>query len=241
MQTTRSGKAPTPPKAISTTRRARGSGVFESLRDMAIAYQLKPGERLSEIELAQRLGVSRTPVREALARLVTDGFLLPASRGFMRRPLDVQESLDLYEARSAVESACIALAIQRATDEEIAQAKAYLATSRQVAPGTSVERLVELDEGFHLLIADMARNQELRRMLVTLNERIRFIRWIDMESIGRSATQKEHLQILKALQARDVAAAQQELGDHIGRRRDQIVEAITKGLARIYLPSDASD
>jgi len=81
----------------------------------------------------------------------------------------------------------------------------------------------------------------LRRMLVTLNERIRFIRWIDMESIGRNATQKEHLQILKALQARDVAAAQQELGDHIGRRRDQIVEAITKGLARIYLPSDASD
>jgi len=241
MQTTRSGKAPAASRAISTARRARGSGVFESLRDMAIAYQLKPGERLSEIELAQRLGVSRTPVREALARLVTDGFLLPASRGFMRRPLDVQESLDLYEARAAVESACVALAIQRATDEEIAQAKAYLASSRQVAPGTSVERLVELDEGFHLLIADMARNQELRRMLVTLNERIRFIRWIDMESIGRNATQKEHLQILKALQARDVAAAQQELGDHIGRRRDQIVEAITKGLARIYLPDDAQD
>jgi len=241
MQTTRSGKAPAASRAISTARRARGSGVFESLRDMAIAYQLKPGERLSEIELAQRLGVSRTPVREALARLVTDGFLLPASRGFMRRPLDVQESLDLYEARAAVESACVALAIQRATDEEIAQAKAYLASSRQVAPGTSVERLVELDEGFHLLIADMARNQELRRMLVTLNERIRFIRWIDMESIGRNATQKEHLQILKALQARDVAAAQQELGDHIGRRRDQIVEAITKGLARIYLPDDARD
>jgi len=236
MKTTRAPKAPPP---ISKVRRARGSGVFESLRDMAIAYRLKPGERLSEIELAQRLGVSRTPVREALARLVADGFLLPAARGFMRRPLDVQESLDLYEAREAVESACLKLAIARATDDDIARARAYLADTRQLPPDTTAERLVELDEGFHLQIADMARNQELRRMLVTLNERIRFIRWIDMARIGRGATQKEHLQILKALQARDAAAAQQELSGHIGRRREQIVEAITQGLARIYLPADA--
>jgi DNA-binding GntR family transcriptional regulator len=224
---------------ISKMRRERGSGVLEALRKMAISYQLKPGERLSEIELSQRLGVSRTPVREALARLVNDGFLLPASRGFVRRPLDVQETLDLYEARVAVESACLSLAIQRATDEEIAQAKAYLAASQKAAPDTPVEQLVELDEGFHLRIADMARNQELRRMLGVLNERIRFIRWIDMENVGRNATQKEHQQILKALQARDEAAAQQALKTHIGLRKEQIVEAIAKGLARIYLPPEA--
>ena len=72
---------------ISSTRRERGSDVLATLRQMAISYQLKPGERLSEIELAERLGVSRTPVREALSRLVNDGFLAPVSRGFMRRPL----------------------------------------------------------------------------------------------------------------------------------------------------------
>jgi len=76
-------------------------------------------------------------------------------------------------------------------------------------------------------------------MLGVLNERIRFIRWIDMENVGRSATQKEHLHILKALQARDEAAAQQMLKGHIGRRKEQIVEAIAKGLARIYLPPQA--
>ena len=73
---------------ISKIRRERGSGVFHTLREMAISYQFKPGEKVSEIELAQRLGVSRTPVREALTRLVTDGFLLPASRGLVRRPLE---------------------------------------------------------------------------------------------------------------------------------------------------------
>jgi DNA-binding GntR family transcriptional regulator len=230
--------APVPVASISKLRRERGSGVFEALRDMAISYQLKPGERLSEIELAERLGVSRTPVREALARLVNDGFLLPATRGFVRRPLDVQETLDLYEARVAVESACLSLAILRATDEDIAQARRYLAGSQKAPLDTPVEQLVELDEGFHLRIADMARNQELRRMLGVLNERIRFIRWIDMENVGRNATQKEHQQILKALAARDETAAQRVLKEHIGLRKEQIVDAIAKGLARIYLPAE---
>lgn len=225
---------------ISKIRRERGSGVFHTLRDMAISYQLKPGEKVSEIELAARLGVSRTPVREALTRLVNDGFLLPASRGFVRRPLDVQETLELYEARVAIECACLALAIARATDDEIAEAAAYLKQSQKVPPDTPVERLVELDEGFHLRIADMARNTELRRVLVNLNERIRFIRWIDMEKVGRDSTQKEHLAILKALEARDAGASERLLREHIGLRQDQIVEAITRGLAKIYLGPHAA-
>ena len=207
---------------ISAVRRERGSGVFNTLREMAISYQLKPGERLSEIELAARLGVSRTPVREALNRLVTDGFLLPSSRGYMRRPLDVQESLDLYEARIAVERECLRLAILRASDDQIDEAQAFLAQSMLVAADTPVERLVELDEGFHLRIADMARNSELRRMLASLNERIRFIRWLDMEHVGRDSTQQEHL------------------SSHIALRREQIVDAISRGLARIYLPASDS-
>ena len=225
---------------ISNIRRERGSGVFNTLREMAISYQLKPGERVSEIELAERLGVSRTPVREALTRLVNDGFLTPTTRGFMRRPLDVQETLDLYEARVAIESSCLAMAIERATDEEIEEALAYLEKSRKVPRHTPIEQLVELDEGFHLRIADMARNTELKRILVNLNERIRFIRWIDMESVGRDFTQREHAEILKALQARDRKASEKALRSHIGLRRDQIVEAIKQGLARIYLAEDAT-
>ncbi|MBC5763440.1 GntR family transcriptional regulator [Ramlibacter albus] len=223
------------PSTISKTRRERGSGVLNTLRRMAISYELKPGERLSEIELAGKLGVSRTPVREALTRLVNDGFLTPTTRGYMRRPLEVQETMDLYEARVAIESTCLAMAIARATDEEIAEAVKYLAASRQVAADTPIEQLVELDEGFHLRIADMARNSELKRILVNLNERIRFIRWIDMESVGRDSTQSEHAAILQALQTRDASAGERALREHIGLRRDQIVEAIKRGLAKIYL------
>ena len=107
--------------------------------------------------------------------------------------------------------------------------------SKSVPPDTPVRALVALDESFHLQIADMAANAELRRMLASLNERIRFIRWIDMETVGRDSTQKEHHQIARALKARDRAAGEKHLGAHIGLRREQIVEAITRGLARIYL------
>lgn len=228
------------PGDISAARRARGSDVLNRLRDMAIAYELKPGERLSEIELAQRLGVSRTPVREALARLVTDGFLLPASRGFVRRPLDVQETLDLYEARLAIERECLRLALQRATPEQVAEARAFLANSRQVPADAPVRELVALDEAFHLRIAQMAGNAELVRLLDNLNQRIRFVRWLAMERVGRASTQRQHRALLDALAAGDASAAQAGLEQHIGLRREQVVEAISRGLARIYLPQETA-
>lgn len=220
---------------ISKIRHERGSGVFSILRDMAISYQFRPGERISEIELAERLGVSRTPVREALNRLVTDGFLVQSSRGVMRRPLEVKETMDLYEARQSVEHECLRLAHDRATEDQIDEALAYLEQSKNVASDTPIKQLVELDEGFHLRIAAMANNAELLRMLTSLNERIRFIRWIDMENVGRDSTQQEHMNILSELKARDREASSRHLDTHIGLRREQIVDAITKGLARIYL------
>ncbi len=226
--------------AISNARGERGSDVLNRLRDMAIAYELKPGERLSEIELAGRLGVSRTPVREALARLVTDGFLLPASRGFVRRPLDVQETLDLYEARLAIERECLRLALERATAQQIDEARAFLASSQAKPSGAPVRELVALDEAFHLRIAAMAGNAELTRLLENLNQRIRFVRWLSMESVGRESTQDQHQQLLEAIAAGNADLAQRCLSAHITLRREQVAEAIRRGLARIYLPQDAA-
>lgn len=218
---------------ISSIRRERGSGVFNTLREMAISCQLKPGERLSEIELAARLGVSRTPVREALNRLVTEGFLQPCSRGFMRRPLDVQETLDLYEARVAVERECLRLALLRGTPDQLDEAQTFLNRSRAVSVDTPMAELVALDEAFHRRLAAMSGNAELQRMLASLNDRIRFLRWIDMEHVGRDSTQQEHQAILEALRRRDASAAERHLSDHIVLRRDQIAEAIRLTLARL--------
>ena len=114
--------------------------VYEQLKAMSIGFEFKPGERLNEGELAKRLGVSRTPLREALNRLNTEGFLRFApGRGFFCRELDAHEIFDLYELRKSIEVASVRLAIKRAKDEDIDALLKFLeATGPELKEGAIV-------------------------------------------------------------------------------------------------------
>lgn len=206
---------------------------------MVILYEIKPGERLNEVALAEKLEVSRTPIRDALNLLARDGFLEESGRGYVRRSLDLKETQDLYEAREAIEVECLRLASRRATPEQLAEVEAFLDQSREVPEGHPVLELVALDEKFHDMLAELSGNDELRRMLDELNARIRFVRWINMEKIGRGKTQAEHAEILAALRDKDLDAAQARMRSHISQRTMQIKESITAGLARIFLGDQA--
>jgi DNA-binding GntR family transcriptional regulator len=215
--------------------------VHEQLKAMAVSYQLKPGERLNEGELAKRLGVSRTPLREALNRLNTEGFLRFApGKGFFCRELDAHEIFDLYELRKSIEVAAVRLAIGRAKDEDIDALLAFLdATGPDPGERSSVE-LVELDETFHERLMAMSDNAEMLRVLRNVNARIRFVRWIDMDRINRAKTQTEHRAVLQALKKRDERTCVSLLESHIDRRLDTITAAIKEGYAQIYMPSARS-
>src|ERR1700761_321338 len=212
--------------------------VYEQLKAMAVSYQFKPGERLNEGELAKRLGVSRTPLREALNRLNTEGFLrFTPGKGFFCRELDAHEIFDLYELRKSIEVASIRLAIKRARDEDIDALLAFLdATGPDPGERGSVE-LVELDETFHERLMAMSNNAEMLRVLRNVNARIRFVRWIDMDRINRSNTQAEHRAVLLGLKGRDEEACVAVLEKHIDRRLDTITSAIKEGYAQIYMPT----
>jgi DNA-binding GntR family transcriptional regulator len=209
---------------------------YEQLKAMAVTYQLRPGERLAELDLAKRLKVSRTPIREALNRLVTEGFLtFTPNRGFQCRPLDAKEIFDLYEVRRSLEATAARLAVERASDDELDDLARFLERSRGVPEKTTVMELVRLDEEFHERIAILSRNAELLRILQNINARIRFCRWIDMENGRRSATQSEHAGVLASLKARDAKKCAEAMNSHISRRLDQIVDVIREGYARIYM------
>lgn len=209
---------------------------YEQLKAMAVTYQLRPGERLAELDLAKRLKVSRTPIREALNRLVTEGFLtFTPNRGFQCRPLDAKEIFDLYEVRRSLESTAARLAVERASNDELADLERFIQRSRSVSEKTTVTELVRLDEEFHERVAVLSRNAEMLRILQNINARIRFCRWIDMENGRRAATQNEHAAMLAALKARDGARAAEAMNSHIARRLDQIVDVIREGYARIYM------
>lgn len=210
--------------------------VYEQLKAMTVAYGFRPGERINEGRIAGRLGVSRTPLREALNRLKTEGFLrFTPGKGFFCRELDPHEIFQLYELRKALEIAAVPLAVARARDDEIAALAAFLdATGPESGDRTTAE-LTDLDETFHHRLMALARNDEMLRVIDNVNARIRFVRWIDMGAGGRPATQAEHRAVVAALAARDAPAAAAVLEGHIDRRLDQITAAIREGLAQIYL------
>ncbi len=210
--------------------------IQQHLRAMAVAYAFKPGERINEGALARSLGVSRTPVREALNRLCMEGLLeVRAGRGFFCRELDAREIYDLYQLRAAIESAGVRLAVERIDAGAIRRLETFLRETGPAAGDRSTADLVRLDEEFHERLMEMSGNAEMLRVLKNVNNRIHFVRWIHMDNLDRPMTQREHLLILRALRKRDAATAVDILAHHIDRRLGEITAAIREGYSRIYM------
>lgn len=216
--------------------------VYDQVRSMATNFEFKPDERINEGELANRLGTSRTPLREALNRLVAEGFLkFHNGRGFFCRSLDPAQILALYEARQAIECEALRLAVQRADDAEIDEVKVFLQeTEGAYSSSSSPQELVELDEAFHFRIVHMSKNKELEKLLANVNAKIRYVRWIDM-SERRGITPAAHVRIVEALAARDEEAAVGELRAHIGKRSEEATEAVRIAYSQLYVPGSSGE
>jgi len=232
------------PAATPAARAARTSAgqaeLYGAVKAMAVRFEFKPGERINEVELARRLHVSRTPLREVLNQLMVEGFLTRAvNRGFIARLLDAKQIHSLYEYRAVLEAGIVRAACERATDEELASLRAFVERSRDEPDDSDAARLLELDEAFHLALARYSRNEEFVRALESVNARIHFVRWIDMQQGRRSHTQGEHLRIVDALQKRDIEALPGLISAHIGRRLDQITDVIRTGFSTIYMRDQA--
>jgi DNA-binding GntR family transcriptional regulator len=209
--------------------------IYRAVKEMAISYRFKPGERINEGALARRLGTSRTPAREALNRLVAEGFLtFERGRGFFCRAFKPREIFELYQLRSVIEAAAARLACEQASEAELDRLARFLDQTGPDDRGRSSAALVTLDEHFHESIMALTRNAEMARVLANVNARIKFFRWIDMDT-RRIETQHEHRAILAALRARDAACAARRMEAHISHRLDRITAAIKEGYSRIYV------
>ncbi len=227
-----------PVPSPSGTSPVTGEVLYEKLKALAVTYGLRPGERINEVALARRFNVSRTPLREALNRLMVEGFLVrTANKGFVRRALDPKEIYNLYELRRIMETAVVHLACARASDEALADLLQFVDRSKDESDEDSKAlRFLKLDEEFHERLAALTGNAEIVAALQNLNSRIHFVRWIDMQR-RRQSTQNEHRAVVLALQQRDAEKAEHLLSAHISRRLDQIVEVVKAGFAEIYLAS----
>ena len=213
--------------------------VYESIKELAVEYRFKPGERVNEVELATRLGVSRTPVRESLNRLVRDGFMnFVPNKGFYSRELSPESVQALYELRASIERGAFRWACQRGSEKDIAAAAAlWTESAGKMNDFTMVDwsEVAKADEAFHLAIVRLSQNPEMLRAIEEINALIRFFRVIDLESKRRRGnTYDEHAAIIDALTRRDEEAGGALIEKHIILSSAHAVEVTKEGLARIF-------
>ncbi|EGH71531.1 GntR family transcriptional regulator [Pseudomonas syringae] len=212
---------------------------YDQIRRMTVTFQLRPSERLNESALCIQIGVSRTPLREALNRLASEGFLRSvAGKGFYCRDLNPDEIYQLYQLRKVIEIGGVKLAVERATEEEIEELASFISQTGPEAGDRTTDQLVELDEIFHERLLGLSGNAEMLQVLRNVNAKIQFVRWYDMDRAQRPHTQGDHRQVLVSLRSRDTSSCVDILERHIDRRREQIVTVIRDRLAQIYMPTN---
>ena len=187
-------------------------------------FLLVPGDRFSEAEIGTRLGVSRTPVREALFRLRNEGFLEVESKsGWYVRPIDFDKLEQLYDLRVLLELASVAKLCTRADDapELDALKKTWLLpVAERLTDGREVGAL---DEQFHATLVRAAGNAEIARVHWDVTERIRIIRRLDFTRGDRiDATYTEHAKILRAVMQRKLDQAQLLLRSHVEQSKSEV-------------------
>lgn len=202
--------------------------VFNTLRKAILKGELKPGERLMEIALAERLGVSRTPVREAMRKLELEGLVVMIPRrGAQVANITEKDLNDVLEVRIALENLSIENACARMTEEQLAElwkaAKDFEAT---MAEGNLV-KLAEADVAFHEVIYKSSDNRRLNQVLNNLREQIyRYrVEYLKDEET-RNLLVKEHEEIYEAIRNRDVKQAQEISYQHIENQREAIIRSI---------------
>lgn len=204
--------------------------VFNTLRQAILKGELEPGERLMEIQLAERLGVSRTPIREAIRKLELEGLVLMIPRkGAEVAKISARSLRDVLEVRRALEELAIELACQRMSEEDVGNLqKAQEDFKNAIAEGDAM-KIAETDEHYHDVIYEGTQNAKLIQMLNNLREqmyryRLEYIKDEDKRKI----LVLEHEKILKTVRERKVAEAKEAVREHIDNQEITVARNITE-------------
>ncbi|EHQ87299.1 transcriptional regulator [Desulfosporosinus youngiae DSM 17734] len=190
--------------------------VFESMREAILSGVLEPGERLMEIQLAEEMGVSRTPVREAIRKLELENFVVMIPRkGAYVAGVSSKDVADVFEIRSALEGLAAGLAAERITEDELEQMERVL-FYRANEGEMDLEQIVKTDTDFHALVYSASRNERLIQILANLREQIQRFRATSLAVPGRNKLAlEEHRMIVEALRRHDSEEAQALAMAHI--------------------------
>ena len=200
--------------------------VFKSVRGAILSGVLKPGERLMEVQMAEKLGVSRTPIREAIRKLELEGLVIMMPRkGAYVADLSIKDITDVLEIRAALEGLASGLAALRITDEEIDGLKLTALHFHQAIETGDFDKIVQMDIEFHDRIFKAARNEKLLQINNNLREQVQRFRIMYINKSNKSKNlAKEHYEIAEAISNRNIEMAANIAKRHIENAEKYIMK-----------------
>src|SRR5215831_19021094 len=204
--------------------------IYETVRAEVISGQRKPGELLSEAELARRWGVSRSPIREALRQLEEHNLVRwTPRRGATVARLTVAGLRDIYEVREALESLGAGLAAERGSPADLARMRELAAGIKRTQDEGDYMQAIMLDDEFHRLMAGTTRNRVLESQSGRVLDRVIMARMMVREEPGRTREiVDEHQAILDALGQRDAAKAAEQAALHVRNARVRLMDMLQR-------------
>lgn len=202
--------------------------VFYTLRQSILTGELKPGERLMEIHLADKLGVSRTPVREAIRRLELEGLVtMFPRRGAEVAQITEKSMSDVLEVRRTLDALCAELACDRITKEGLAALKQACETFEQCVDTQDTKKIAQADVALHDIIVQATGNQRLIQMVNNLSEQMYRYRFEYIKDSRQHETLvKEHRIIYQSILDKDKDTAAAAAKTHIDNQRKAIMRQI---------------
>lgn len=194
--------------------RPQGRDTYARILDEIRAGTLNPGDRLTEADIAERLGISRTPVREAMRQLESDGLITHTPRsGSTIRKLDNSEVSDLYEMRAVLESTAARFSARAASDVEVDE---LVSIHEAMCAATDTHELDQLNQQFHRCLLDAARNRFLISAVRSIEKTLLILGPSTFNESDRpNQSNQEHEQLLNAISSRHPADAEHAMRKHI--------------------------
>ena len=192
--------------------------VTASLRQAILDFSLKPGQRLVERELIERLGVSRTTIREAIRELSAEGIVtvVPQKGAIVTAP-SLEDAIDLYEIRASLESLVVQRFVERASEEQVARLIATVDDLAAVStPDTSILEVLQAKDRFYAVLIEGARSAAMQQLLESIQARVQVLRATSLSEPGRPLEVVDELRgIVNAIAARDAELASRRCASHI--------------------------
>ena len=207
------------------------SVIQEKIERMILGGELAAGQRINELALAQALGVSRSPIREACRKLEQAGMVeIITNRGMFVRRVDLQQALDIYEVRGALAALAGELVAQRATDENIATLSEMVQQMEAAIRSGAASEYYRQNLAFHSLLVRSTGNFRLVDMFLGTDKELHLYRHRSLvQPSGMSASNREHREIVDAVASRDPARAGDAFKRHVLNGRDRAVSAAAAG------------